>query len=187
MDFISPFPPTKVSVEELVKLCFPQLQQHQNAGFTAKINIQFTGQQINNQGFLVFTIVLVIVDYFSRFIWAFPCTTADQYKVIRCISWLISYYRAPVAFYTDEGSHFARQKIRDFLNTNGIKWIPAPIRAKKATSIVEMCNNLFEKVAKKAQENPDNWPFDVQLSAFKVNRKEIEYLGFSLFEVLKGY
>ena len=53
--------------------------------------------------------------------------------------------------------------------------------------MVEMCNNLFEKVAKKAQENLDNQPFDIQLLAFKVNCKEIEYLGFLPFEVLKGY
>ena len=70
--------------------------------------------------------------------------------MIRCVSWLISHYGALVAFYIDEGSHFARQKIRDFLNTNSIKWILAPVGAKKATSIVEMCNNLFEKVVKKA-------------------------------------
>jgi transposase InsO family protein len=70
--------------------------------------------------------------------------------VIRYVLWLISYYGALVAFYTDEGSHFVRQKIRDFLNTNSIKWIPAPVGAKKATGMVEMCNNLFEKVAKKA-------------------------------------
>jgi hypothetical protein len=70
--------------------------------------------------------------------------------VIRYVSWLISYYRAPVAFYTDKGSYFARYKIRNFLNINGIKWILALVGAKKATSIVEICNNLFEKVAKKA-------------------------------------
>ena len=40
--------------------------------------------------------------------------------------------------------------MRDFLNTHGIKWILALIGAKKAIKIVEMCNNLFEKVAKKA-------------------------------------
>jgi hypothetical protein len=39
--------------------------------------------------------------------------------------------------------------MRDFLNIYSIKWIPVLIRAKKATGIVEMCNNLFEKVAKK--------------------------------------
>jgi hypothetical protein len=81
--------------------------------------------------------------------------------VIRCVSWLISHYKAPVAFYINKGSYFARQKICDFLNTNSIKWIPALVKAKKATSIVEMCNNLFEKVAKKAQENLNNWPFDI--------------------------
>jgi hypothetical protein len=77
--------------------------------------------------------------------------------------------------------------MRDFLNIHGIKWILAPIRAKKATKMVEMCNNLFKKVAKKAQESPDNWPFDIQPSTFEVNRREIEYLRFSPFKVLKGY
>jgi hypothetical protein len=81
--------------------------------------------------------------------------------VIRCILWLISFYGALVAFYTDKGSHFAGQQMRDFLNTHGIEWIPALVGAKKATRMVEMCNNLFEKVAKKAQESLNNWPFDV--------------------------
>ena len=46
--------------------------------------------------------------------------------------------------------------MRDFLNTHGIKWILALVKAKKATRIVEMCNKLFEKVAKKACKNPNN-------------------------------
>jgi hypothetical protein len=51
--------------------------------------------------------------------------------------------------------------MRDFLNIHGIKWILALVRAKKATRMVEICNNLFKKVAKKAQESPDSWPFDI--------------------------
>jgi len=57
--------------------------------------------------------------------------------VICCVLWLISYYKALVAFYTNKGSYFARQNICDFFNTNGIKWILALVKAKKATSIVE--------------------------------------------------
>jgi RNase H-like domain found in reverse transcriptase/Integrase zinc binding domain/Integrase core domain len=187
MDFVGPLPRTQVSVEELVKLCFPQITKLKDDNFTMKVKSQFTGSQANDQGFLVFTHILVVVDYFSRFIWAFPCTTDDCEEVIRCLSWLFPCVGTPVGIYTDEGVHFAGQATRDFLGTNGVMWIPSPVGAKKATGMVEMCNNLLSKVIKKDEDVPENWPFKVQHAAFETNRRIIDYCSFSPFEIRCGY
>jgi hypothetical protein len=40
-------------------------------------------------------------------------------------------------------------------------WILLLVGAKKATRIVEMCNNLLSKVIKKDEDVPENWPFKV--------------------------
>jgi hypothetical protein len=50
--------------------------------------------------------ILVIVDYFSRFCWAYLYITDDQEEVINALRDLFEKEGVPVGFYADPGPHF---------------------------------------------------------------------------------
>ncbi|KAH6725061.1 hypothetical protein BKA61DRAFT_567592 [Leptodontidium sp. MPI-SDFR-AT-0119] len=50
--------------------------------------------------------LLIVVDYFSRFIWTYPCPGADSLNVNKCLNSPFFTDGVPVGFYVDPGSHF---------------------------------------------------------------------------------
>ena len=109
---------------------------------------------MSDQGY---THILHVIDYFSRFTWAFLVTSATQEEVIRCLQIIFDRFGFPVAFYTDEGTHFNGMKIQDWLLSLGILWIGAPVGAKRSTRMIEKANDLLERVLKKSIRNPAKW------------------------------
>ena len=129
----------------------------------------------------------MVIDYFSQFIWAFPCTTDNSEEVCRSLGWLWSIIGALVAVYSDKGTHFSSTQMQSFFAQKGVLWIPAPIAAKKATGIVEKANDVFQRVLKKSKKSRRKWVFEVQSAAFETNRREIRHLGYSPFEIQYSY
>ncbi len=62
-------------------------------------------------------------------------------------------------------------------------WIPSPTAAHKATGMVEKCIHIMEMVLKKSAKSVHSWPFLCQTVAHEVNRRHIQHLGFSPFEI----
>jgi len=50
--------------------------------------------------------ILVVVDHFSRFVWAFLCVTDDQPEVIRCLTTLFEQEGISIGCYLDPGPYF---------------------------------------------------------------------------------
>ncbi|RKF61916.1 putative eka-like protein, partial [Erysiphe neolycopersici] len=99
----------------------------------------------------------MLVDYFSRFVWAFPCSTPDQAEAIRCLIWLFSIFGTPISIYADIGTHFTGGSMARFLQDHKVLFTPAPSGAKRATGMVEKMNDLLERILKK-QSNKSEWP-----------------------------
>jgi hypothetical protein len=66
----------------------------------------------------VFKYILVIIDYFSRFVWAYMCKTDNQAETITLLTDLFSRYGPPVAFYADPGPHFGAAT-QEFVTSHG--------------------------------------------------------------------
>lgn len=58
----------------------------------------------------------MVIDYFSRFVWAFPDSAANQAEAIRCLIWFFEIWGPPVAIYADIGSHFSGATMQKFLS-----------------------------------------------------------------------
>jgi hypothetical protein len=175
MDFVGPFPRTHVTIEEFLKASWPQIMK------------DYDFQEVDFVASLAFTHILVVVDYFDRFVWAFPCTGDTQDEVIRCLRWLYSITGAAVGAYTDEGGHFAGEKTRTWLKEQGTIWVPSPVASKKATGLAEKCNDLLQRIMKKITEGVENWPLEVQPAAFELNKRFIQHLGHTAYEIRWGY
>ena len=175
IDFIGPFPKTVITIDEFLKASWPQVLK------------DFDFKTVDYDTSLAFTHVLLVVDYFSRFVWAFPCTADSQDEVIRCMRWLYSITGAAVGAYTDEGRHFAGEKIQEWFKTQGTIWVPSPVASKKSTGLAEKCNDLLQRILKKITIGVQNWPIEVQPSAFELNRRFIMHLGHTPYEIQWGY
>ncbi|KAI1001566.1 hypothetical protein K3495_g6635 [Podosphaera aphanis] len=172
MEFIRPLPEGDLSVEETIKVCYPQLNKYEVNGKS--------GDQPPYWGFSgkeKFTHIFVVVDYFSQFMWAFPYSTPDQAEAIRCLIWLFNIFEPPISIYADIGSHFTGRSMKQFLKDHKVVFTPAPLGAKRATGMVEKSNNLLEMILKK-QFKKKSWPLHLNRGVYGLNRREIKHFGF---------
>jgi hypothetical protein len=188
MDVIGPFLKANLSVEEVIAISWPQMRKYYDKGFKLKMKVPEHWENVSKKaGFMTFTHILLVVDYFTHFIWAFVCTTDSEEEVMRCLRWLFDLEGTPVGMYLDEGPHFSGKKTQRFLKEHDILWIPSPTGAKKATGMVEKSVDMLQRVLKKVSEGNGDWPIKVQSSAFESNRGENKGLGFTAFETKCGH
>ncbi|KAI0993881.1 hypothetical protein K3495_g14303 [Podosphaera aphanis] len=129
--------------------------------------------------------ILLLIDYFTRFVWTYPCVTNNSAETIECLKDIFEKEGVPVGIYADEGPHF-QKATQEFCKEMGVVWIPAPVAAKRSVGMVEKANDLLQRVLVK-DGNPLTWPNRLTRSTFHLNRREIAHLGFSPFELHKGH
>lgn len=64
--------------------------------------------------------ILTIVDEYSRFPFAFPCSDLTSATVIRCLSQLFAIFGMPAYTHSDRGTSFLSSEFRRFCLSNGI-------------------------------------------------------------------
>ena len=67
-----------------------------------------------------FKYILVIIDEFSRFPFAFPCSDIGASTVIKHLSYLFSIFGNPSSIHSDRGPQFESLELNNFLLNNGI-------------------------------------------------------------------
>ncbi|KAI1003106.1 hypothetical protein K3495_g5103 [Podosphaera aphanis] len=188
MDFIGSLPDVDLDVHQARVRLWPQLSDVYN-----QLKYAY-GPQFENYSFEVeqppqpsikfkFSHVLVVIDYFSRFVWAFPCIGASSSKVIRCLTWLFNQVSAPVATYSDN-QPFGSKAVQNFLENLGVIPIPAPVGAHRSVGIVEKHNDLIERVLEKGC---GVWPLELQDAVKSLSSRVIKNLGYTPHEILFGF
>ena len=129
--------------------------------------------------------ILNIVCYFSRFIVPFACPNDKAGDVIRCLRQFFIFYRTPYAFYTDLGTHFNNDAVRNFFKQEETTITYSPSGASKSTGMVEVCNKLLEQVLRK-DSSEFEWDERIQNAAKSVNTRHISYFNFSPTSILFG-
>ena len=64
--------------------------------------------------------LLIMVDEFSRYPFAFPCKDISADTVIKCLTEVFSYFGLPRYIHSDRGSSFMSTKVKTFLTDLGI-------------------------------------------------------------------
>lgn len=135
-EFVGPFPETILTREEAFRCSWPQLYEQLSG---SQCYYHHDPRSNLPEGRLRFTHCLVVVDYFSRFVWIFPVIRANCAEVVRCFACLFGIRGCPVGIYTDPGKHFVGRELQDFLERRNVLWVPSPTAAHKATGMVEKC------------------------------------------------
>lgn len=64
--------------------------------------------------------LLTIVDEYSRFPFAFPCSEMSTGTVVNCLNQLFSIFGMPASIHSDRGTSFMSKELRDYLTKRGI-------------------------------------------------------------------
>jgi transposase InsO family protein len=83
-----------------------------------RISIDFKGPLTNTSAGNRF--LLIIVDEYSRYPFAFPCKEASTESVIKSLKTIISLFGAPHHVHSDRGTAFMALSVKEFLFKNGI-------------------------------------------------------------------
>ena len=82
--------------------------------------------------------VLLVVDFFSRFVWARAYQQHTSYKTIDLIREHITpVFRWPEGLYTDNGSHFVNHNLKAVLLEHGVSYFTGPISHPSSTGLLE--------------------------------------------------
>lgn len=82
-----------------------------------RLNVDFKGPLPSNSRNRY---LLIVVDEFSRFPFAFPCHDLSASTVINKLQFLFTVFGLPSYIHSDRGSSFMSQELKTFLTTNGI-------------------------------------------------------------------
>ena len=127
--------------------------------------------------------ILHVIDYFSRYSWAYPTENANFEDVVACLKTLFSHIPHPHGFYIDRGQHFDNDRLRLFLKELHIGFELSPSGSSKSTGMVEKGNDILQLILRKSREE---WDLTLPPAIKNLNARVIPHLRFSPLEILFG-
>lgn len=100
-----------------------------------RLSVDFKGPLPTSGGYLY---LLTIVDEFSRFPFAFPCSDISSSTVIKCFNQLFAIFGMPAYIHSDRGTSFMSKELADFLTSKGIA-------TSRTTPYNPQCNGQTER------------------------------------------
>ena len=82
--------------------------------------------------------ILTVVDEFSRFPFAFPCSDVSTATVIGCLNQLFAIFGMPAYVHSDRGASFMSKELGDYLTSKGIA-------TSRTTPYRPQCNGQTER------------------------------------------
>ena len=137
--------------------------------------------------------ILIVVDYFSRFVWASLCQSADQDAVL--FMWtnvLAPVFGFPRCIYTDNGRHFTGAEVTALFESHGTRVIRAPITHPASVGLVErnvqlVMSQLRKWVLSKGPTAKTYWGRALPEVMPNINGRLLRVHGYTPSEILLGY
>lgn len=107
-----------------------------------RLNVDFKGPLPSSSRNKYF---LTVVDEYSRFPWAFPCSDVSSKSVISCLKQLFSIFGMPKYIHSDRGSAFMSTDVKEFLLSCGVATSRTTIFHAVGNSQCERFNGIIWK------------------------------------------
>ncbi|SLM38554.1 Ribonuclease H-like domain [Lasallia pustulata] len=130
--------------------------------------------------------ILHIMDYFSRYSFTYPSTSANAPDVIRALDDLFHRFTKPDAFFLDRGQHFENQLVERYMEEHGVKLMFGPSGSSKSFGLVERGNQILEDVIRKTATSASTWDLVLSKATLEVNSRVIGHLRYSPLNILMG-
>jgi transposase InsO family protein len=131
---------------------------------------------------------LLLVQNFTRFVWARPLKTLTAREAIEVFKQYILEFGAFRVLHVDLGSGFISAQFTDFLKSFGTRIEYASVGEHSLTGLAEVCiRDVANTLALLCNENLPSWPKLLPASLFAVNTSVRSKFNCSSFELLYGY
>ena len=133
--------------------------------------------------------IIIMVDYFSRFLFAkaIPAATGEAARGL--LETAVETFGRPIAVYTDNGQHFLGDEFHGTLMRMGIKHFPAPKTHPSSVGLAERYVQLIMGILKRRIQGNDKRLWDTLLASAvrTLNTRAVKVHGFTPAELLLGY
>lgn len=147
-----------------------------------------------NEGYIH---ILVIVDYLTKWVEAFPLKCKEAKEVLKCFENEICYrYGFPKVLITDNGTEFCNKQLDEFCKQNNITHRVTSPYHPQSNGLVEVTNKavkqglrklmvIKKELASKLKDN-ENWTEDLGKVLFSLRTRKRKATKFSAFELVFG-
>jgi hypothetical protein len=136
--------------------------------------------------------VLLAVDYFSRFTWAWPYRACGMAEVAHFLcNHLTPTFGWPKAVYSDNGSHFVGKDITNLFRLHGVTHFTAPVTHPSSVGLIErnvqmMMSQIRKRSIESGIDHP-TWANYVTEATIAMNTRLIRIHGYSPAAILLGF
>src|SRR6266481_7063799 len=149
-----------------------------------------------------YKMVLLMIDTFSNFVWAYRLKSAGTGKTtLDGLRNLVLHYRKPDTIMTDGGSHFNNEEVQGYCEVQDIRHITTPAYAPWTNGLIENVNKILlgclrrmcarnldemEETDKGPGPTPEKWPDHLEEAIRAMNDRILPAGGLTPCELLWG-
>ena len=119
--------------------------------------------------------VLLVVDYFSRFVWAKAYQNHTAYETFDMLrEYIAPVFGWPWGLYTDNGSHFVNHDMQALMLEHGVSHFTGPVSHPSSTGLLERTvQEMLAQISKKCIERgaTNSWSLSVRDNTLNRTRK----------------
>ena len=135
--------------------------------------------------------ILLMIDYFSRFLWAKGYTKHTAQEVVDLHeNHVFLIFGHPRAVYTDNGSHLVNELVRDYYRNCEITHYTGPISHASSTGLLERAVQglvTFLRTNCIECKTTDAWSLHIREGVLFANTKDAKIHGYALAEIILGF
>jgi hypothetical protein len=135
--------------------------------------------------------ILVMIDYYSRFVFAQPVACADQATTMAMLlNTVVPVVGWPKTIYSDNGSHFVGEAMQQMLREHGVLHFKAAISHPSSVGLAERyVRMIIGNVRLQCLQagSADYWSHFVRNAVITINTRCVRVHGFTPAEILLGF
>ena len=135
--------------------------------------------------------ILIVIDYFSRFLRAIGVHKADQISRMRALlSHVVPIIGWPLTVYTDNGGHFTGALISKMWADHGVMHFPSALSHPQSVGLSEhYVQRLIGRIRLNwiAQGSSVCWGQEIRNAVLSINTRCIKVQGYTPAEILLGF
>ena len=135
--------------------------------------------------------VFIIVDYFSRFLFARPLVGATMQSTMEVIlNHVVPITGWPRSIYSDNGSHFTRKEIQDMFSRFGVTHFSGAISHPSAVGLAERYVQMITgriRLRCLDDKSPAIWGLYMRDVVLDINTRCVRIHRYTPAEILRGY
>lgn len=131
-----------------------------------------------------FSYLFVIVDSFTKYVWAKPCKTTKSIEVIEKLNEIFGMFGYPTRIISDSGSAFTSKSFKKFCIENQIKHVKNAIASPRSNGQVERFNRTLIEAINKSTSDEREWDTCLSKVVWGINNTVNATTGFASYRLM---